>query len=209
MENIALILKANEVQKDFIVKTRLAHNNKDHFCQLKHTLKYRDEAYNIPSYSINLPPQVICENPPRSPSVKYDFDKIFNSRDYMKNFSRTDLRSDTDYNIKYEDDHNIDYRKKNCEETNDVQIPIRRSNSYDRKLQFNAKIMPHNLTSSSSGISKGILKKSRETINTTESSTITSSESMVRFLEPERIHMMSDKKPDDIRIRHHHSFNQL
>jgi len=166
MENMSLILKASEVQKDFILQNRLTHNTQDQFCQLKHTLKYRDEACHIPAYSINLPPTVIVQNPPPlRPTDKYD-------------------------------------RIHDPEGSKGVNIPIRRSGSFDTKTKFDANIIPQNLTSSSSGHSKSILKKSRETVHRTESSTITSSESSVRFLEPERIHMMSNKRlADDARIR--------
>ncbi len=200
---MSLILKASEVQKDFILQNRLTHNTQDQFCQLKHTLKYRDEACHIPAYSINLPPTVIVQNPPPlRPTDKYDFDKIFSSKEYMPKYSTNSQRSDNSNSYINNDDHHVDYRIHDPEGSKGVNIPIRRSGSFDTKTKFDANIMPQNLTSSSSGHSKSILKKSRETVHRTESSTITSSESSVRFLEPERIHMMSNKRlADDARIR--------
>lgn len=56
MENISLTLKANRVQQDFIIKNRLCTSTKDEFCNHKNTLKYRDEAAQIPPYSINVLP---------------------------------------------------------------------------------------------------------------------------------------------------------
>jgi len=179
MENISLILAASEVQKDFVIRNRLTHNTQNQFYQHKNTLKYRDEACHIPPYSINTRPTVVptyppnpeIDCPPRARIHKYEYFHQKHDPFYRREFEEME-RSES-YCTVPKDKY-----------PNEVEIPIRRANSYgtlgdndaqtDRNTQYN----------------KGILKKSSKVITETSNS----HSSSIQFIDSDRVNVMTTSK---------------